>query len=156
MVVRNRRVNPAVTGVPVAHRDTRNCRVDVTISTINRCVVRQEFAIVDVYIYKHRLPVASGIADDGMVLLGPRRVIFAVDTFTVYLHSPNGRHLPAASWGCARGLLVAFEKRWEFPRESKMHCGLSRIQRRRGNPQAVYDSANRTADSLPRGPLAVL
>ena len=37
-----------------------------------------------------------------------------VDSSTVPLHSPNGRHFACPS-GCAKGLSLGSEKRWEFP-----------------------------------------
>ena len=53
----------------------------------------------------------------------PNHMVFpshAIDSFTVSLHGPHGRHLPAMQAfacheGCARGLSVAFEKWQKFP-----------------------------------------
>ena len=49
-----------------------------------------------------------------------------LDSFTVPLHSPNGRHLPAI-WGCTRGLSVATEMPWKSPQscEPIVHCDWS-------------------------------
>ena len=61
-------------------------------------------------------------ADDiwqNLVVLRVLSFDLILDSFTVPLHSPNGRH--ACRYCCAKGLSLGSEKRWEFPPVTRAH-----------------------------------